>query len=75
MAKEEYIYVKYREGQDLKIPQRKFARETTDNLKMTVFWKQNLKDETQPRSRVNFVSMLSYWDTPHAIAQKQSPVR
>jgi hypothetical protein len=37
MTTEEYIRVEYREGQDLEILQRKFARETTDNLKMTVF--------------------------------------
>jgi hypothetical protein len=37
MTTEVYIRVKYRDGQDLEILQSKFARETTDNLKMTVF--------------------------------------
>jgi hypothetical protein len=37
MTTDEYIRVKYREGQDLEILERKLARETTDNLKMTAF--------------------------------------
>jgi hypothetical protein len=57
-AMEECIWAKYSEGQDLEILQRKFARDTTDNLKMTVFWKRKPNDEIPQRSRLSFLDKL-----------------